>query len=244
MTTIFADDSGAALVMMDLFLKKIDPEGTHLSAGSVTDAMALMEEHEADVLFLDIEMPGINGIIGAHYLEASYPKLNIIFVTGHPEYALDALKVYPSGFIEKPFDEDDIREALRHLRYPIEQAVKKPLKISCGERFTVMLNDSEFAFEHKLTMELFAYLVYKNGEVSSNAELIDVLYEGDFDKEEELRALFKDMRGCFENAGVNSIIVKRHGCTTLNNALYDIEGELSDIAVQYGWSTETLPRNE
>ena len=236
MTTIFADDSGASLVMMDLFMKKIDPEGTHLSAGSVTDAMALLEENEADVLFLDIEMPGINGIVGAHYLEASYPKLNIIFVTGHPEYALDALKVYPSGFIEKPFDEEDIREALRHLRFPIAQTVKKPLKISCGEKFTVMLNDSEFDFEHKLTMELFAYLVYKNGEVSSNAELIDLLYEGDFDKEEELRALFKDMRGCFEKAEVNNIIVKRHGCTTLNTALYDFEGDISDIAGLYCWS--------
>ena len=239
MTTIFADDSGASLVMMDLFLKKIDPEGTHLSAGSVTDAMALLETNKADVLFLDIEMPGINGIVGAHFLESSYPKLNIIFVTGHPEYALDALKVYPSGFIEKPFDEDDIRDALRHLRYPIEQSIKKPLKVLCEGDFSLKLNDSEFMFKRKLTMELFAYMVYKNGALCTNAELIDTLFGSDKGKEDLLRQLFKDMRSSFEKAGVNNIIVKRHGSTGLNTSLYEVSGDTAEIGSQFEWKAES-----
>ncbi len=65
-----------------------------------------MKKHSDDVMFLDIEMPGINGIETAQYLQNVYPELNIVFVAGHPEYALDALKVHCSGFIEKPFDKN------------------------------------------------------------------------------------------------------------------------------------------
>ena len=43
-----------------------------------------------DAIFLDIEMSGLNGIEAADLLQKRYPTLNIVFVTGHPEYSLSA----------------------------------------------------------------------------------------------------------------------------------------------------------
>lgn len=235
MKTLFVDDNEASRFIMASVLHTLYPNGTHISAECAADALEILNNETVDVIFLDIEMPGINGIVTAHYLESVYPRLNVIFVTGHPEYALDALKVHCSGFIEKPFDEDDVKDALAHLRYPIEEKPETPLRVRCTDHFAVFLNDVQFTFKRKLTMELFAYLVYKNGAMCTNGELIGILWEGDSEKASFLRQLIKDMRDCFENAGIDDIIVRRHGSVGLNTYAYILEGDPNDLCEQFCW---------
>ena len=50
------------------------------------------------------------------------PRCNIIVVTEHPEYALEALQIFVIGFLLKPANEADVRNVLEHLRYPPENA--------------------------------------------------------------------------------------------------------------------------
>ena len=233
MTTAFVDDNEAARVLMEKLMRVIDPSGTHYTVESAVKAIELLSDHKTDVVFMDIEMPGINGIEAAQYIEKTFPKTNVVFVSGHPEYALDALKVYCSGFIEKPFDEDDIREALRHLRHPVDD--DKPLKVRCTGHFAVFMNDVQFTFKRKLTMELFAYLVYKNGAMCTNGELLGILWDGDPDKGDHLRQLVKDMRDSFSNAGIDDIVVKRHGSLGLNTKAYILKGDPAELSEEYHW---------
>ena len=67
MRTIFADDSEASRMMMKRLMEIIDPEGEFYPAANATEAIELLSGHKADILFLDIEMPGLNGIEAAHY---------------------------------------------------------------------------------------------------------------------------------------------------------------------------------
>lgn len=235
MITVFADDNEAARQIMQLMMKEIDPDGSHYSAATAAEAISLVSGMHTDVLFLDIEMPGINGIDAAQHLGRTFPKLNIIFVTGHPEYARDALKVYCSGFIEKPFDVDDIREALRHLRYPPQNAETKKLCVRCSGGFAIFLNGEQFTFKRKLTTDLFAYLVYKNGAMCTNAELLSVLWDGSPEKADFLRQLVKDMRDSFERAGITGIVVKRHGIIGLNTNAYLVEGSIESLGSEFQW---------
>ena len=235
MRTIFADDSEASRMIMKRLMEIIDPEGELYPAANATEAIEMLSGHKADILFLDIEMPGFNGIEAAHYIEKNYPELNIIFVTGHPEYARDALRVYCSGFIEKPFDEDDVRDALRHLRYPVGSASPNTLRVRCKGHFAVFLNGGQFVFKRKLTNELFAYLVYKNGAMSTNGDIIGVLWDGAPDKSGFLRQLVKDMCDSFENAGITDIVVKRHGSIGLNTSAYTVEGNVDELNDEFGW---------
>ncbi len=235
MITVYADDNSSARLLMKKILTDIDPVGIHLPAENGSQVMDLMTVHNVDVLFLDIEMPGISGIETAHYLQTAYPKLNVVFVTGHPEYALDALKVHCSGFIEKPFDEDDIRDALNHLRFPLEKSAESPLRVRCDGSFTVFLNGKDFGFRRGRTMELFAYLVYKNGAMCLNGELLGILWEGDTEKAGFLRQLVKDMRDSFEAAGIKDIVRKRHGALGLNTEAYTLDGDLSLLPDEFGW---------
>ena len=85
MLTLSIDDQKTATDMMTYMLNKIDPDGTHLAANSVSEALTMLSD-DVQIVFLDIEMPGLNGIQLAEKIRRAYDGINVIFVTGHPEY--------------------------------------------------------------------------------------------------------------------------------------------------------------
>ena len=84
----------------------------------------ICQKNHVDAALLDIEMPGLNGIEVAELMCDINPRLNIIFVTGYPEYALQAFNVPVSDFIVKPVSEDALKTSFDNLRFPPEQSVE------------------------------------------------------------------------------------------------------------------------
>ena len=232
MITLSVDDQQEVTNLMKKMLTKIDPNGTHLTAANMDEAFSLLSD-EVQIIFLDIEMPGISGLEAADILQKRYKKLNVIFVTGHPEYSFDAHGVHPSGFLAKPVDEQDIRKELIHLRFPIETP-KSPLKVQCSP-FAVFAGDKPFVFKSDRTLELFAYLVYRNGAFCTNGELISVLWEGNMAKNGRLRQLIMDMRDCLKEVGAENIIIKKYGRIGINNNLIEFDGDKQKIADEFNW---------
>ena len=75
-----------------------------------------------DLVFLDIEMPEIDGITLAHQLRAVSPEVPIIFLTSHLEYALEGYEVRALRYLTKPIDPQKLREVLSYvLRQQQEQ---------------------------------------------------------------------------------------------------------------------------
>ena len=231
MLTLSIDDQKTATDLMTFMLKKIDPQGTHIAANTVSEAMALLS-NDVQIVFLDIEMPGINGIQLADRIRREYDALNIIFVTGHPEYSFEAYGVRPSGFLAKPVTEKDIERELKELRYPISKT-KPRLRVQCSP-FAVFADDEPFKFERKKTMELFAYLVYKKGAYCTNGAMITVLWNDD-NKQVYLRKLIGDMNECFRSAGIEDVITKKYGMTCVNMHMIQCVGNPLKIAEEYRW---------
>ncbi|MBR4224880.1 MAG: response regulator, partial [Oscillospiraceae bacterium] len=144
MVTLTIDDQETSARLMKKMLTSIDPEGSHLIAADMDTALEMLSD-EVQIIFLDIEMPGINGIEAADLIQKRYPRMNIIFVTGHPEYAYQAHGAHPSGFLLKPVDETDILHELKHLRFPIEKT-QSALKVRCRP-FTVFYRNKIFDFK-------------------------------------------------------------------------------------------------
>lgn len=232
MITLSIDDQKTATDLMCFMLKKIDPEGTHLAANTVSEAKALLSE-EVQVVFLDIEMPGLNGLQLADMIRKQYAAINVIFVTGHPEYSFEAYTVRPSGFLEKPVTEKDIERELKELRYPISKSEPK-LWVQCSP-FSVFANDEPFAFKRKLTMELFAYLVSKEGAYCTNSEIIAALWNGEAEKQAYLRKLLGDMNECFRNIGLENVIAKKYGKSCVKMNEIECIGSPKEIAKEFGW---------
>ena len=229
MITLTIDNQPEITVLMKTMLQNIDPKGEHMTATSVNEAIDLLSDR-VQIVFLDIEMPGINGIDAAKHFQEKYDRLNVIFVTGHIEYSFAAHGVHPSGFLVKPVDEQDIRRELRHLRYPVSEM---SLCVSC-DPFTVRSSEKQIVFKGDKTEELFAYLVYKNGAFCTNDELITVLWGGESDRSGRLRQIIMNLKSTLSTVSTD-ILVRKYGKTSIDMNRIEVKGELSFIKLHYNW---------
>lgn len=83
-------------------------------AGNVTEALQLLEAEPADLIFLDIQMPGRTGFDLIGLLPAPPPQ--VIFVTAYDEFALRAFEVNALDYLMKPVHPERLASALRKLQ--------------------------------------------------------------------------------------------------------------------------------
>ena len=82
----------------------------YTSGNEFVDAVA---ERKYDMVFLDIEMPGMNGFQTAKVLKERQPDITIIFLTSHTELAMEGYEVQAFRFLEKPVKAEKLYAALR-----------------------------------------------------------------------------------------------------------------------------------
>jgi len=101
--------------------RMLEETGRVTVAGTSTDpvdALAALSEHPPDVLFLDIQMPGMNGLEMARLLD---PQPLVVFTTAYNQYALEAFQVNSIDYLLKPVEESHLARALdkiERLRIP------------------------------------------------------------------------------------------------------------------------------
>lgn len=79
------------------------------------EARAYMRSHMVDVVFLDIEMPGTNGMELLPLLKKIQPDLEVVFVTAFPEYAANAFRVSAADYVVKPVARHILEEACSRI---------------------------------------------------------------------------------------------------------------------------------
>jgi len=91
-----------------------------------TTGLKLCRELVPDAAFLDIEMAGPDGLaLAGQLLTLSRPPL-VVFVTGFAGHAIDAFRVEAVDYVLKPFDPDQIGEAVRRLEHRLATRVEPP----------------------------------------------------------------------------------------------------------------------
>jgi two-component system, LytTR family, response regulator LytT len=85
-------------------------------ASSAEKAMELILTQDPQVLFLDIEMPGMSGVDLAEALHKMKKKPEIVFATAYPDYALKAFRVEAVDYLVKPFDEEQLSQTMERLK--------------------------------------------------------------------------------------------------------------------------------
>ena len=104
MNCIIIDDEPLAREAMEMLVEE-NKELCLLSMfNNAVSAARFMEEHSVDLIFLDIQMPGVDGITLAKQLRQRNPKLALFFVTNYDEYQDDAMDLQAFRFFEKPFN--------------------------------------------------------------------------------------------------------------------------------------------
>ena len=215
MRILLVDDENLQLMRLEDSVKKVLPgDHEYLCYTNPLIADKENEEIKVDIAFLDIEMPGINGVQLARKLKKVNPLINIIFVTAYNNYAIDAYKMHASGYLTKPVSEEKVREEIKNLRFPIELKFKKPLQIKCFGNFEVFYNGEPLKFQRGKSKELFAYLVDRQGAAVTVNELNAVLWEEDH--KSYLRNLIADIKMTLKNIGESEVFIKRRNECFIN----------------------------
>jgi len=120
MRAILVDDEHLALNLLKRLLEE-DIGGVEIMDMLVDPQQALerCQTLRPDVVFLDIHMPGMNGLsLGEKLLEAD-PQLEIVFVTAYDDYAVRAFDLCAMDYILKPVDPSRLRQTVDRLRQKV-----------------------------------------------------------------------------------------------------------------------------
>lgn len=110
-TAILIDDEFSALKGLQQKVEKFFPEiSITTTFQKPEDAIAYIKKDPPEILFLDIQMPRLNGFELLSELDGL--DFQVIFVTAYNEYAVAALKKSAIGYILKPVDDDDLKHAI------------------------------------------------------------------------------------------------------------------------------------
>lgn len=113
--TIIIDDNAKILESLTNHLNSINYVDLIYSTLDSDDFLETTIDLKPDLVIMDIDMPRINGIELGKLLREKLPFIEIIFVTSHGEYIKDAISVYASDFIEKPYDSIRLNSTLLRL---------------------------------------------------------------------------------------------------------------------------------
>lgn len=162
------------------------------------EALENAAEKSYDIAFLDISMPGKNGLDLGKELSGMNSHLNLIYVSAYDEYAVRANKLHISGYLVKPADVDAVVEEMKHLRYEVEEpTVEASFKIRCFGNFEVFFEDKPIHFRRQKTKELFAFLIDKNGAAATADEICHAIFErtdNDMSHKNTLRVLAMELK--------------------------------------------------
>ena len=121
-TVLIADDDvGMRLILR----KKIEATDGFTIAGEAAsgeEAMALYDQLNPQVVFLDVDMPGKTGIECARLIQDQNPACILIFATGHEEYMGEAFEVYAFDYLVKPFRLDRLEQTLERIADRLNRA--------------------------------------------------------------------------------------------------------------------------
>jgi len=120
-SAIIIDDEPSAIDLLEMYLRqfptiKVIGKESHAKKG-----LELVKEELPELVFLDIDMPDMNGLTVADKIQEENFYSEIIFTTAHQHYAYDALNIEPLDFLTKPFNATDLERVMQKYYAKLEK---------------------------------------------------------------------------------------------------------------------------
>ena len=252
MKIIVVDDNPKDLeVISDLVWEQMQDEDI-FEFDDPLQALAKAREEEIDIAFLGVKMRDLGGIDLGKYLRDLNPFINIVYVTGHKEFAYEAFAIHASGYVLKPATADLVSEELAQLRYAERYNGHKRVFAQTFGNFELFVDGVPVEFKYSKTKEVVAVLINNRGAQTTNGEIIGDLWEDDGDPEKKLsylRNLRQDLMNTFTRLKLDGVIIKQRGSMAIvtdrvecdlydwlekkDRSKYTYKGEYMN---QYSWS--------
>ncbi len=209
MNVIYVDDEPIALAKFSALCKQIAGLEEARVFGRADDALAWAKEHPVDLAFLDVEMPGMNGMALAKALHATRRSTRIVFVTAYDHYALEAFETDAVDYLLKPYGKDKLERALEKAKL-VRDVPEKKVFIQTFGGFDVFVDGMLLPISSPKPKELLALLVDKRGGMVMPGVAISCLWEdrpSDASTASLYRMTGKRLRELLTAAGIGFLLV-------------------------------------
>lgn len=132
------------------------------------EALVYLLKNQTDAVFLDIEMPNINGMYIAEQVTALYPMTNICFITAYQDFAVRAFEINAIDYVLKPYSENRILDCIRKMKTikpenerlsGVADSYKYELEMICGydEEDVVILSYQDIYYIEVVNRNIFIH---------------------------------------------------------------------------------------
>jgi len=158
--TFIVDDEPSAIGVLTTLLQKycggdVDIVGT---AGLPEDGKQLIEELQPDLVFMDVEMPGMTGVD----LVKSFknPSFRVVFVTAYDAYAVEAFRVSAVDYLLKPVGSEDVIQVVQKIKNDVRNELGK-LSLQLRHLDNLLNNQSDHS-DQKIGIAMSDKIVFVN----------------------------------------------------------------------------------
>ena len=138
---IVVDDEQLARQELCFLLQQLGGIDVVAQAGNGVEALNVIEEHQPDVVMLDVQMPGLTGFEVARRVVEAGLDSQVVFVTAFDQYAIDAFEVNAVDYLLKPVEQARLGTAIERVRKRL--AAEKPAAKPDFEQLLQMLGDRQ-----------------------------------------------------------------------------------------------------
>lgn len=147
---VLIDDEAGAIEVLHQLLTLYCPQLTVVcSCHNIFEGMKAIQQHKPEIVFLDIEMPGGNGLELAREIDPDLTK--IIFTTAYRNYSINAIKANAFDYLLKPIDPDDLKNAVNrynkwHISKPHEIKAQHALIKVSDKNMTLFVEPEKIVY--------------------------------------------------------------------------------------------------
>lgn len=252
MKAIIVDDEPA---MIRYFLQTSSGIEDLLITGQYNDpeeALRSFNMTDADIAFLDINMPVMNGIELAQKLRMKRSDILIVFVTASEKHIRDFNEIGGDYYILKPYSRETLESAVNKLIRSVPER-RKPVFIQMFGNFNVIKKGCPVSLSGK-AKEILALVVSRKGNLISNKEIYHTIWENRSYSNQNMTVYFNALRrlkNSLKKEALENIILTNHNGIMANTELFDCDyymwrenGKYSrfegEFLSEYSWSESIL----
>lgn len=197
------------------------------------EALAFAIENDVDVAFLDIEMPGMDGIELAERLREVRGDMLIVPVTAHEGYIYESNRIGADYYVVKPYTVQVLQTMMEKLRF-LAGRQDKDVYIQTFGRFLVRKDGKPVTLTGK-AKEILALVVTRRGKEISNEEIYSTIWEGRPCDNASMGVYYnalKRLKQSLEKAGLEGLLVSTAHGQTVDTDLFDCDF--------YAWKDRTM----
>lgn len=243
MNIMIVDDEKLAIDVLSIMVKQlaqfqINIKGTFTNP---TEALQFLEKEIIDVVFLDIEMIDTHGMQLAKHLLHKQPSLQIIFVTAHTQFAVEAFEVEATDYLLKPVQEKRLINALTKAQKkmvvtvaPRDEKKNSLYAHTLGSFYLLDVQHNVIKWRTRKVRELFLYLLFHQKRPMLNAVLLEELWPDlNFEKAaSNLHTTIYHLRKILKDNGIQDPILLVNNHYKLNAEIQTDYDELNQLLEQ------------